>query len=496
MNCFHLNTMEKNYIRNYVNANRRLLILGVILMFIFMSDLFFPSSILGVFIDFGTSGFIYNGSIRQSLYSILIFFVSVLAFLLALYQYRFLTKRSACDLYLSLPIKRERLFFLHYLMGVATLVLSTFGIYMASILIGYRGISFLESVLFGVVVEILGVACFTLLSWINVKCNTTLDAVIISILYFVLPLLLHAGMRAFVNTIESDIFIAKSFSSSYDSDIALLLTNFLSPIYLMRNCISVIYRWDLTPFIRFISIAAIFFWVMMSIFLYLKGKQAFLQKHTEQSEQRTNAKATYPVLIPCFILIILLFFTSYHFSIFKTILIFLIYLLLTFFAQRQIKFHKEMLLIYGLLVAGVQSVEMVMVETSAFGAIQEIPKDEAIQTVEMYINRSEVTVDGNGTTMQEVESYRSMVMVPTEKTNEFQQKIIELGTPYKDVRVNYPNTAYHVMFQFYGDTSRINRLYYRSYSIPMEKHDEMNVWIQELLENKIIESEAAQEEEE
>lgn len=500
MKCFHFDAIEKAYIRNYIHANRRLWILGGILLFIFMSDRFFPSGVLSFLIGYGSSGFQYiGGSSNQAdiqIYSILVFFVCVIAFFLAIYQFRFLNKRSSCDLYLSLPIKRERLFFLHYWIGVVVLVSTTLGVYFLCLLIGYEYVSLQLALLVGVIIEILGVACFSFLTWIHMKCNSMVDAIFVSCLYLLLPLLLHAGLRTFMVHVEEGVYIADSFSSSYDTDIALLITNFLSPVWLMRSIVELFTSQSFTSLLRFGILASVIFWILMSFLLYLKGMRCFACKHSEESGQRTKAMATYPILIPFFIFVLLLFFTSASFSFITTIILFILYLVLSFFAQREIKLHRSMLLIYVLLVVGVNGAYALMVETSAFGMVHEIPADMGIEEIEVSISKDEITVEENTKYIQETKAYITNVKVSKETLLEIQKEVMDIREKGTNAATVYPNENYYITFTYYGEQRNPYSYdwmrHYRSYYIPQEQEAEMEVLIQRLLEDKIIQSIAAE----
>lgn len=500
MRWLHFDAIEKNYIRNYIGANRRLWILGCILVFIFMSDRFFPSGILNHFINIGSNGLQYSRGYENEaaqLFNILSFFIFVIGFFLAMYQYRFLNKRSSCDLYLSLPIKRERFFLLHYLIGVVVLVVTTFGVYLLCLLIGFASVSFAQAMIFGVIAEVLGVACFSFFTWIHIKCNSLLDAIVVCSLYFILPLLLHAGLRVFMLRVEEGIYIADAFSSFYDTDIALLITNFLSPVWLMRSIAMMFTTYDFTTFMCCGVLASIIFWMLMSFLFYVKGIRAFSQKHSENIGHRTTSLVTYPILIPFFILVLLLFFVSSRFSIITTSILFVVYLLLTFFAQRRMKFHRSMLLIYALLVVGVRGCYTLMIETAVFGLVHEIPQESSISDVMLQITKIEHLAEENTNYGYEEKTYISRKQASKETLLEVQNRIMEISVREMKPSHSYLNDDYRILFEY--TTKKTDMWgYYRSYNIEIQQEAEMEALIDELLEDEIIEifqAQDAQEEE-
>ena len=121
--CFdtlRLNRQEKQYAKHYVQTNMRLAIVVVMVLCLFVLGLLIPEQLIGIPL------FLFDGSLGyyHEVGGMAMFFISIciLAYLLPLFQFRFLMKRSHSDLYLSLPMERKRLFYVHYVIGLLFIV--------------------------------------------------------------------------------------------------------------------------------------------------------------------------------------------------------------------------------------------------------------------------------------------------------------------------------------------------------------------------------------
>ena len=117
-----LTNTELSYLKYYIKKEARLGITAIIILALFVSGLLLPGALVKIgLILFGGQFDDYSGSGWESMSRVFIS-VCILAYLLPLYLFRFLMNRSGNDLYLSLPIERKRLFYVHYIIGLFYLI--------------------------------------------------------------------------------------------------------------------------------------------------------------------------------------------------------------------------------------------------------------------------------------------------------------------------------------------------------------------------------------
>lgn len=392
-----LDEHEKTYIKQYIKTNMRLIIVSVIILTLVVRNLV-PNSIINI--AFRVLGDYHYGQ-TQGYFNQLFMVVCVMAYMVPLYQFRFLMKRSSCDLYLSLPISRERLFDLHYLIGALfILVIGLFegGLVLMGVALA-KGITLLSMVLV-VLFCVLGICLYSFFAMIVVRCNTMLDAIVVTGLFTMIPLMLHNAIQSFLVSVESEVLVAMA---SYSSDmlynqLAQTITSFISIPWLLHLWVYVAdYGEYALSYI--LLIVSTLYWFLLGSACYCWGKRFFVKSKGEDREQRTTAFLTYPFLIPAFAFVLLLQFGVGKWAWISIVIIGIIYVIALFFAQRSIRISIKHMIIYvamvGFIVVGYQA----CVNTSLFHTIQEVPAVEDVISVELEVQIYDKSKNDTGQNM-------------------------------------------------------------------------------------------------
>lgn len=390
---------EKSYARHYIASHKRLFVILMVVLYLMMIPDFLPSQIILAILSMFLENWMYNND--GSILYVCMICIVVLAFLLPLYQFRFMMKRDSCDLYMSLPIKRSRLFYVHYVIGAIVLVLSTsiFVFFSLVLNIHYPMSSFIhfQMLAFMIGIEILGVALYTFYCWLMMKCNGLLDAIMVGLTYTILPLLAVLAIRIFAGRIYDMILLSSTWELANVTDFIWGIGNFISPVWAMRSLVTFMLqgsRMFISGYtISFYVWLSVIYWSLMALVLYRIARTSFVNRKGENSERKTDSFMTYPALIPLIMFMLLLYFGTENIVI--SLILFVLYLCMCFFAQRKIKFTIGMIVRYVAIFACVAGLTKVLVQTHVFNTVYEIPPVETIAYIDMQIihTESEIVTD-------------------------------------------------------------------------------------------------------
>lgn len=449
---------EKSYARQYITSHKRLLVILMVVLLLMMIPDFLPSQIILVILSIFLENWMYNDD--GSILYVCMTCIMALAFLLPLYQFRFMMKRDSCDLYMSLPIKRSRLFYVHYVIGAIVLVLSTsiVSFFCLMLNISYPMSSFIhfQMIPFMIGIEILGVALYTFYCWLMMKCNSLLDAIMVSLTYTILPLLAVLAIRIFANRIYGMILISSVWDMTSVTDFIWGIGNFVSPVLAMRSLVTFMLqgsRLFISGYtITFYVWLSVVYWILLALMLYRLGRTSFVNRKGENSERKTDSFMTYPVLIPLIMLMLLLCFGTESMVI--SLILFVLYLCMCFFAQRKIKFTMGMIVRYVALFACITGLTRLLVQTHVFDTVYEIPPVETIADVDMQITylENEIFNDEHSSSINQI--VREEYQLPNAYSDEENIKTlingIELLLDYanKDVVWKDNKKEYDVRIQY------------------------------------------------
>lgn len=446
-----LSKSEAAYVKHYFQKEKRLGCAVFIIMGLLVLGYILPTPILdfGLSLFGGTPSFFGEADSRNL--SLVFLAICILAYVLPLYLFRFLMSRSGNDLYLSLPIERKRLFYVHYLTGLIYLVSASFLLLIIYCMFsGIGDISQISGGFFsGIVIYfllncgfiLLGCCLYTFFTYIVVRCHTLLDGVIMGIIYTVLPLFIYYAATALCYHVIDDSLI--SITDNSDNTISGfldLLVAALSIPWQMNLWIKLFCYHELTGVYTFeLLILCGIVWLIIAIACFIGAGKRFMRIRSEQSGQATNAFITYPLLIPLITFLMLIGLQGNFPISIATIAIAVCYLLANFFAERKIRISIKRLLLFGALALSSYLLFMTLSTTHMFGTLQEIPSPKQIESIEFHDFHagydSNLSYLGQSSDPQKIATFI-----------EYHKKIVEIAKQHDDK--SFLNWRYCISFTY------------------------------------------------
>ncbi len=397
-----LSDQEKAYAKHYMRTNNRLAIVAALILVLFVMGYIMPSILIHAALSlFGGAPGTTNGEKVASLF----ISICILAYVLPMYQFRFLMKRSSSDLYLSLPIERKRLFYVHYLIGllymasVAVLEYIPVAFYYYGNRIGITIDSTWHAPLYGtsetlittllllVIFLVLGICLYTFFTCFIVRCHTMLDGILICAIYTLLPLIIFYSMGFFLSNISNELlYSVESYHFSYMSPLANILVALTSLPWQMNAWVRLFFEPTITTDYTCMLLGMeLLVWLILGVICYRNASNYFVHLKSEDSEQPTKSPLTYPILIPLVTFQLLLIIGKGKLISFMICILFVCYLIAHFFAQRKITIHVRMIAIYGALVLTSSALHHWLVRTNLFAMIYEIPQGDEVELIRLEI---------------------------------------------------------------------------------------------------------------
>ena len=387
---------ETAYAKHYLKMNARLAVMTAVILILFVLGYLMPSVL--IYASLSMFGGVSTKLIETSEW-IATFFISIcmLAFLLPLYQFRFLMKRSSSDLYFSLPIERNRLFYVHYWIGLGYMGCVSLLICLPALLNATWRYPIFMMMLLILILFVLGICLYTFFTFLVVRCHTMLDALIVCIVYTLLPVLVYYAMMNLIRIAGNDALYAvyhesAIFSVYRGSDLPME-----SFVRMFEGLISV--PWQMNEWVKLFSeritgfngtmlCLAIEFllWIIIAFVCYRSGALCFVRIKSEESEQTTRSALTYPLLIPLVTFLLLLMMSEGSICSWMVWFLFAGYLIAHFFAKRKIKVDWKTIAIYVALVLMSSAVYHTMVETKLFHQLYEIPQTNDIESITVELS--------------------------------------------------------------------------------------------------------------
>lgn len=460
---FRLNSQEKRYAKQYLHANKRLLLLDGAILVMLVSGMLLPEMVM----EIGFSLFEgYNNGIQSDSYQIELYMLStcILAYILPIFQFHFLMKRTSSDLYLSLPIRRERLFYVHYVIGAGILIaLSLFlgGCYLV-FWIGWELSYWLIALVLMMVLMTLSFLLYTFFTLLVMKCHTMLDAILVCIAYTFLPVILHFALKTFFNQISDQLLLSYIYYGGIELSFHQLSQYFsvlLSLPWLMIQWIDLVRYGVGLPF-AFLVIETLA-WMSFCGYCFVWAKRSFVNIKSEESGQPSKSFVTYPLILPILAFILMLNTTKGTILSFPMALIFLSYLIAYFFAQRKIKWSLRMMIPFVACMVLSTVTYHVCYSTNLFGMVYEIPTNQGISEAVIYICevQQEILEEENlGYNESQRRCYTSETRYMQDEIEKIQMihKQILPSTSKDDYDIGYKNrNFYRITFEYYKNTEPI-----------------------------------------
>ncbi|MCI9291912.1 MAG: hypothetical protein HFF02_01130 [Erysipelotrichaceae bacterium] len=373
---------ERPYIKQYINANKHLIFVIMIFLSLIASGSLVPSSLVSyAFMAFGFDPINAYGLITSDR-SLVMICVCMLSYFLPIFQFRFLMSASGRDLYLSLPIKRERLYHIHYFIGALFMGVATVWCGVVFLLFHPYNQRILVSVFVFLLFLLIGLCLYTFFTFIVVKSHSLLDAFIICMSYTLLSMMFTNAFQRFFQASAAHILIGNGFDT-VPSHVQQFIS-LLSPPWIMFHW-NVLFLEDVQSHLSLIwVIVHTILWMVFACFCFVYAKRSFVRKKMEQRKD-SQEWVTYPLLVPMGEAVLILGYGEGQLCSFAIILLFVFSLIAHFFVKRKIhldwrmplRFIGFVLLGYGLMQASIA--------TDFFGLIQEIPKQEDVEMVSVQV---------------------------------------------------------------------------------------------------------------
>lgn len=409
MKQFLLTKTEVTYMKHYFQKEARLGLAAIIILTLFVFGFIVPIPLIEIALSLFGGEFIFTAAYDRGSLSLVFIAICILAYLLPLYLFRFLMKRSGNDLYLSLPIERKRLFYVHYLIGIIYLIAASLMILalycmfinIPSILQAESGYSVRVMLYFilNCYFILLGVCLYTFFTYLTVRCHTLLDAILMGIAYTLLPLLIYYAGYALLEHATASVLISTD-HSIYGENILIDLLKLPAvtlsiPIQMnlwIQHFASCGGETSVSLEMLLLDGAI---WIIFAIGCFFASRKAFVRIRSEQSGQTTNAFFTYPLLIPLVTFLLLVSIQGESPLTIITLLVAVAYMLAEFIAKRRIAFSFKKLLLFCALVLCSNLLFLTLTQTKVFGSVKEIPDINDVTSVKIeviqYVQESEDT---------------------------------------------------------------------------------------------------------
>ena len=387
------NMSKMSYFKYLVKRYWRLELVISVILFMFLT----VSNVISI----GTNEYVYGSVSAASItaYDSILFTLYIMTMLLScglscftpIYLNYYLYRKQSSDLYLSLPMKREKMFDVHFLYGCVSVLLPTIICYMIPVIaLWMNGMRFsfvpLQMLAFIILINMILQCINTLLS---VKANKLLDAIVAVFGFIIVPLVILLSISLSSNVLLNKVLIGYT---AWMDELTYLdvISYIISLPYVAFGSFENVGVSVYQIMMKSSSMFYLIWWIIVGIVSILYARACYQKKPWEQSEQYTSSKLIYPLMIHAGLSAILVMITLIEeFSTSKIILLgmtFLGYLVAMFFAKRSIKFKWKYVLVFAMIFGCASLFTWSFEATKAYGLIQETPHVTEIQKVRVSIS--------------------------------------------------------------------------------------------------------------
>ena len=436
-----MNRNTKSYVQYFFKSNRRLLILMCVGLFIIMPFAIINSASGEVEID--------NSSLPGCIFVFSLIGTFLVAGIMPMFTWRFLYKKTSCNMYLSLPITRKKFFVVQYLLGaVFGLIPLYLNFVIEFLLLGFfTSIALFDFFVYFVVLLIPFFITYTILTMIAVKCNNFADAVVMSGAYLILPFVLYLAIVMFMDYQASDLLIANS-STSLINEImpeGTMLSALSFPVSLTISLAWFVFDGFEMAYESIVNLITTGVWCLLGIVAFYISMRGFILRKEEESQHRTTSYLMYPFVVTVLsVALILILFTSDLFSssmfIMGTI-IFALYIIMRLFARRSLKIKITDIGGFMGITAATLAFVLVYQSTHGFGLVKEYPDTDDFRFVNIYYSSYN---NGNSFEMK----------IPEENIEEFLDWLdgyLEEAEKKDTHSIDYPDIRYSMMIDYQLD---------------------------------------------
>lgn len=317
----------------------------------------------------------------------------VLAFIMPIHSFVFVFKRQSNDLYFGLPLKRSSLYMLQYGLGAVIALLPLYVNFILNTIIYsvFFPASFPDLVSFYAVLLLLFFCLYSLITFLVVRCNTLLDAVLIAGAYIVLPLFLYIAASIYLDGQGGAVFIAdvSVINELVNVQVAAGIVS-LPAVALYLSVYFLTGVGQIPAVSQSAEVMLVLYWMLIGAFCFWRGKKAFEKRREEDAQQRTTALCTYPFIINVITFCLLLIACSFgirSLAMFTMLIVVIIlYCVMKMFARRTFRLVKKEALFFVALFICTMIFSFAFRETKGFGRLQEVPDQKQIGYVMIDLN--------------------------------------------------------------------------------------------------------------
>lgn len=310
-------------------------------------------------------------------------------------QFQFFMKKKSCDMYLHLPIKKERFFWIQYGMGLIWMLFPMIPMLVVMLLhpatLTYA--SFL--VTFSLVVYLIAVITYSMNVFFVVRCNSIWDAIAVVVGLNLACMLLAIALETLVYDVTSMTYVSSIYLTEVPS---ILYQVFFHPVFVLNQLLnagmsefnqmnqlsySFMDAWqNVMSNQEMIGVWAMVYWTALLFGFVFFSYRTYCKRKMEVSEQRTSDWCVYPLLIFLLTTALLLQGIFGGFTFLFTLVVFVA---LHFLAQHQVAFHISMVFSFVGICLFVIGLMKVLTVTNVFGLLQEIPNQEDVQYYQIEV---------------------------------------------------------------------------------------------------------------
>ena len=395
----------------------------------------------------------------------------ILSFCLPAHLFSHLWNKRELDMYSSIPLKRSTMFCIRYAAGLCWLLVPITVIIALECLVlflmhmpPYDMLHMLQST---AELMVLSVLVYSLNVWIAIHCRNRSDALVMSIAYLLVPLIVVLGLYTIISSSIYDVSVGYSSSMQMslltDNELVRWLVNLIcAPISYGMICaegfgsaIGSLEGVICLP--QYIWIV----WLMESVLLIVWSHRAYITMPGEESGQRTTYALMYPLMTHLLTLGLFLYAVDTDDTAFGKMLFVaaaFFFLLLSFIAQRQVRIRLRQLIALPLLAVCAFLLQVSSVQTSGFGLIQElIPADaeryRLIITMDQYEEGQTVTL-----TTTWISAGKDDALI--EVMRDFQEQVIDDAKDNSDEGIEESPQTLDIQFDYASASGGGNREYF------------------------------------
>lgn len=454
----------KNYIRYFFKSNRRLLFLEFVIFFMLL-PFSFNQTLMRSAVDMETR----NAALLGVVGGTSVLCAMMAAFVMPIYVYRFIFKRSSSDLYFALPIKRGTLYTVQFFLGALLALIPLYANFLINfiLLCLNTSVSIGNVLLFYGVLLILFLIMFSFISFLVMKCNNLLDAVLIPGAYLILPVFIVLTAVTFLDGQGSDFFIANVNVATEMIDLEFFASMLSLPVVMIYSVIFLALRsaW----YSNVVLLLIFLYWLAIGMGCFYFGRKSFMQRKEEEAQQRSTSFATYPFLIAVFTVCMMMLVFSYDTgskSMLMTMFtILILYIVMHMFAKRTLRLKLKDFAAFIIIFLCALGFSGLFHQTKGFGLLHEVPQMHDVAFVELnyHLQPFANTEEGTESLPNQVKFNKNTYKSNEElyQIREVQQYMIDQIKKGKD---HDEDAQYEAYFSIYYHM-KSGKIYTRSYHL-------------------------------